>query len=313
MFNFFNAKKSVSVQNSARSKELRRFVADALARKVAIGHFNISNVEGFWAVVNAAESVSKEAGREIPVIIGVSEGERDFIGVAQTKALVESYRAQTGRPVFLNADHTYSFERVKEVVDAGYDSFIYDGTEKSFEDNVSATKKCVEYGRSKNPDILIEAEIGFIGKSSKVLDGIPEGVNISEEFLTKPDEAKRFADATGVDMLAPAVGNIHGMLKGGKNPALNIARIKEISDVVRLPLVLHGGSGNSADDFRAAIDAGVAIIHVNTELRVAFRDSLKAVVTAHPDEVAPYKLMKPTVTAMQAVVEEKLRVFNKLA
>lgn len=309
MFKIFSSSKSPAF---VQSKLLRSCVKDALARKVAIGHFNISNVEGFWAVVNAAEALSKEVGRDIPVIIGVSEGERDFIGVAQTRALVESYRAQTGRPVFLNADHTYSFDRVKEVVDAGYDSFIYDGTEQNFADNVAATKKCVEYGRSKNPDILIEAEIGFIGKSSKVLDGIPEGVKISEEFLTTPEEAKRFADATGVDMLAPAVGNIHGMLKGGKDPALNIKRIKQISDAVKLPLVLHGGSGNSADDFRAAIDAGVAIIHVNTELRVAFRDSLKAAVAAHPDEVAPYKLMKPTVAAMQAVVEEKLRTFNRI-
>jgi len=312
MFNFFNAKKSAGASGAPRSKELRRYIEDALERKVAIGHFNISNVEGFWAVVNAAEVVSKEAGRDIPVIIGVSEGERDFIGVTQTRALVDSYRAQTGRPVFLNADHTYSFDRVKEVVDAGYDSFIYDGTEQSFDDNVAATRKCVAYGRSKNPDILIEAEIGFIGKSSKVLDGIPEGVKISEEFLTKPEEAKRFADATGVDMLAPAVGNIHGMLKGGKDPALNIKRIKEISDEVKLPLVLHGGSGNSAEDFTAAIDAGVAIVHVNTELRVAFRDALKAAVAAHPDEVAPYKLMKPTVVAMQQVVEGKLRTFNRV-
>jgi fructose-bisphosphate aldolase class II len=310
MFTLFTCKKcSVGSQ----SKLLRSYVADALKSKVAVGHFNISNVEGFWAVVRAAEAVSKEAGRVIPVIIGVSEGERDFIGVSQVKALVESYRNETGRPVFLNADHTYSFERVKEVVDAGYDAFIYDGTEQNFEDNVAATKRCVAYARSKNPDILIEAEIGFIGKSSKVLDGIPDGVKISEEFLTTPEEAKRFADATGVDMLAPAVGNIHGMLKGGKDPALNIQRIAAISKEVKRPLVLHGGSGNSAEDFKAAIDAGVAIIHVNTEIRVAFRDSLKAAVAAHPDEVAPYKLMKQTVAAMQAVAEEKLRIFNRLA
>ncbi len=316
MFKFFKGGKSAAM-SASKGPSLRSLVNDALARKVAIGHFNISNIEGFWAVVKAAEVVSKESGREIPVIIGVSEGERDFVGVAQAKALVESYRAETGQPVFINADHTYSFDRVKEVVDAGYDACIYDGTEQNFDDNVAATKKCVDYVRSsaraEGRDIMVEAEIGFIGKSSKVLDGIPEGVKISEEFLTKPDEAKRFAEATGVDMLAPAVGNIHGMLKGGVDPALNIARIREISEATGLPLVLHGGSGNSADDFRAAIDAGVAIIHVNTELRVAFRDALKASVTATPDEVAPYKLLRPTVSAMQRVVEEKLRVFNKLA
>lgn len=321
MFNLFNSKRQAAaipaeVSGTPKEKTLRQYVRDALRDGVAIGHFNISNIEGFWAVVRAAESVSKEACRKVPVIIGVSEGERDFIGVTQVRALVDSYRAETGNPVFLNADHTYSFERVKEVVDAGYDAFIYDGTEQSFDANVAATKKCVEYARiigtAQGRDILVEAEIGFIGKSSKVLDGIPEGVRISEEFLTKPEEAKAFAAATGVGMLAPAVGNIHGMLKGGKDPALNIKRISDISKAVKLPLVLHGGSGNSADDFRAAIDAGVAIIHVNTELRVAFRDALAAQVSAHPEEVAPYKIMKTTVSAMQAVIEEKLRIFNRV-
>jgi fructose-bisphosphate aldolase class II len=293
-----------------RGHTLRWHVGDAMKRKVAIGHFNISNIEGFWAVVNAAKAVSAQAGREIPVIIGVSEGERDFIGVRQVKALVDTMKAE-GRLVFLNADHSYSFDRVKTAVDAGFDSVIFDGTEQSFEANVAETKKCAAYAHARG--VLIEAEIGFIGKSSKVLDKIPDGVQISEEFLTTADEAVRFVKQTGVDMLAPAVGNIHGMLAGGKDPALNIKRIGEISQAARLPLVLHGGSGNSADDFRASIDAGVAVIHVNTEIRVAFRDALKAQIANDPTQVAPYKIMKPSVSAMQKVVEEKLRIFNKIA
>lgn len=295
MFTFF----------TSQPKTLKSYVEEALIKKVAIGHFNISNLEGFWAVVNAAKKL------KVPVIIGVSEGEREFMGVKQVRALVDSVKSKDF-PIFLNADHTYSFEKVKEVVDAGYDSVIYDGTEQSFDDNVAATKKCVAYAKNINPNILVEAEIGFIGKSSKVLDAIPEGVKISEEFLTKPDEAKKFRDATGVDMLAPAVGNIHGMLSGGKDPALNIGRVAEISKAVKVPLVLHGGSGNSAEDFVAAIDAGVAIIHVNTEIRVAFRDALTTQVTKDPSQVAPYKIMKPTIEAMQKVIEEKLRIFNKL-
>ena len=312
MFDFFKRKSSVS---SSTPLSLRAHIKEALRRKVAIGHFNVSDDQGFWAVVNATKKVSKDAGRQIPVIIGVSEGERDFIGIPQVKALVDSVRKE-GLPIFLNADHTYSFERVKEVVDAGFDAFIYDGTEQSFDDNVSATKKCVEYARSKaseqGRDIIIEAEIGFIGKSSKVLDAIPEGVHISEEYLTKPEEAKRFAEVTGVDMLAPAVGNIHGMLKGGKNPALNIRRIADIYKAVGLPLVLHGGSGNSAEDFKAAADAGVAVIHVSTEMRVAYHDALAKEMAANSDQIAPYKFLKPAVDAMEAVVYEKLRIFNKL-
>jgi len=292
-------------------KTLREYLADAMAKKIAIGHFNISNIEGFWAVARAARELEASAGREIPVIIGVSEGERSFIGVAQAQALVESLQ-ETGQPIFLNADHTYSFDKVCEAVDAGYDAVIYDGTEQSFDNNVGVTKKCVEYAKKKNKNILVEGELGFIGKSSKILSSIPDGVKISEEFLTKPEVAKKFVAETGVDLLAPAVGNIHGMLAGGKDPALNIKRIREISSAVKIPLVLHGGSGNSAEDFRMAIDAGVAIIHVNTELRVAFRNALRRTLGDNLDEIAPYKIMKPSVLAMQEVVTEKLKIFNKI-
>jgi fructose-bisphosphate aldolase class II len=300
-------------------KTLRECVQEALATKTAIGHFNISNLEGFWAVVRAAQELSLKAGKDIPVIIGVSEGERDFIGVAQVRALVDSVNVTKNTsglaaypPIFLNADHTYSFDRVKEVIDAGYDAVIFDGTQLSFSDNVATTKKCVEYARAKNPDILIEAELGFIGKSSEVHDTVPAGVSFSEEALTKVASAKEFVTATGVDMLAPAVGNMHGLLKNMPKPALNIPRIAEISQAVGIPLVLHGGSGDSESDLSAAIDAGIAIVHINTELRVAYRNALRLSLQDNPDEVAPYRYLKPAVQAMQAIVEKKLAIYNRL-
>lgn len=311
-----------------QQKTLRQYVTDAIEKKVAVGHFNIANLEGFWAVVRAQEEATKLAvsagslaqGEQIPVIIGVSEGERDFVGVSQIVALVQSLRAE-GRAVFLNADHTYSFERVKEAVDAGFDAVIFDGTELSYDQNVATTKQCVEYvrgviagtqGTEEERDVLVEAEIGFIGKSSKVLESIPEGVKITEEFLTKPDEAKKFVEATGVDMLAPAVGNIHGMLKGGKDPALNVKRIEEIHNAVGIPLVLHGGSGGSVEDFLGAIDGGCGIVHISTELRVAYRSALVKSLQDNPDEVAPYKYLKPARQAMEDAVLEKLKLFNKI-
>ena len=222
-------------------KSLREYVQEAKASRRAIGHFNIANIDGFWAVVNAAEIL------QVPVIIGVSEGERDFVGIAQVVALVRTVRegsnGKPGLPVFLNADHTYSVERVKEAIDAGFDAVIYDGTELPFDENVANAKACVEYAaavkQSTGRDVMVESEIGFIGKSSKVLSAIPEGVKITEEFLTTPVEAKKFIELTGVDMLAPAVGNIHGMLKGGKDPALNTRRIAEISAETGVPLVLR--------------------------------------------------------------------------
>lgn len=282
-------------------KTLKECIKDAQERKVAIGHFNISNSEGFWAVVLAAKEL------KVPVIIGVSEGERDFIGVREVVAMVKAYRDYTHEPVFINADHTYSYERVVEVVDAGYDAVIFDGTELSHEQNISTTKKCVEYVRNKNPEMIIEAEIGFIGKSSKLLDAIPDGVG----KMTSREEAKDFVEKTGVDLLAPAVGNVHGIVKGGE-PALNTTRVKEISEVTGIPLVLHGASGNSSKDIVASIDAGVVIVHVNTELRVAFRAGLRESLQENPDEIAPYKYLKGARMAMQKVVLEKLKIFNKI-
>ena len=287
-------------------KTLKECVAEVREKKVAIGHFNISNSDGLWAVFRAAQSLS------MPVIIGVSEGERDFIGVRQVAALVKSLRDEFDFPIFLNADHTYSFERVKEAIDAGFDSVIFDGAQLSFEENVAMTKKCVEYARGCGRDVLLEGELGYIGQSSKVLDAIPAGVLLDEKSLTDPVKATEFVVATGVNMLAPAVGNMHGMLRGGVDPKLNIARIKEISDAVSVPLVLHGGSGNSDDDFRAAIAAGVAIVHINTEIRLAYKQGIMLSLSENPDEIAPYKFLKPAVQTMEDVVVKKLKIFNNL-
>jgi fructose-bisphosphate aldolase class II len=287
-------------------KTLKEYIKEAEGKGIALGHFNISNLETLKGIFEAAKKL------DVPVIIGTAEGERNFIGTKQAAALIKSLREEFDYPIFLNADHTYSFDKVKEAVDAGYDAVIFDATNLSFEENIKITKQCVEYAKSINPDILVEAELGFIGSSSKVLDAIPEGVKITEEFLTKPEEAKRFVMETGVDMLAPAIGNIHGMLKGGKDPALNIQRIKEIKEAVGIPMVLHGASGNSAEDIKAAIKAGMSIVHINTEIRVAFRQALVKSLQENPDEVAPYKYMKGAVQAVQAVIEEKLKLFSGL-
>jgi fructose-bisphosphate aldolase class II len=244
----------------------------------------------------------------LPVIIGVSEGERDFIGIPQVVALVKSLREQYDYPIYLNADHTYSFERVREVVDAGFDAVIFDGAELPLEENIRITKQCVDYAKSKNPDILVEAELGFIGKSSKVLDEIPLGVT-SEESMTKPEEAADFVQRTGVDLFAPAVGNMHGMVKGAPNPHLDIERVKAVRAAAGVPLVLHGGSGIADDDFRAAIKAGISVVHINTELRLAYKKGLMKALSDNPDEIAPYKFMKEAVLDMEQVAEARLELF----
>ncbi len=286
-------------------KTLRECIDEASEKKIAVGHFNISNIEGLWAIFNAARKVG------VPVIIGVSEGEREFIGVKQVVALVKSLRDQYDYPIFLNADHTYSFEKVKEAVDAGFDSVIFDGAKLSIEENIKLAKQCREYAKFVHPKMLVEAELGYIGQSSKVMDKLPEGAQTDPKMMTTAVEAKSYVDQTRVDMFAPAVGNVHGIITSGE-PALNIERIAEIKKAVGIPLVLHGASGNSDEDIKKAIQAGINIVHINTEIRVAYRDALQKFVKANPQEVAPYKIMKDSVAAMEAVVEKKLRLFSNL-
>lgn len=287
-------------------KTLREYIKDAEANKVAIGHFNISNLEGLWAIFNAARELN------LPVIIGVSEGEREYVGVNQVVALVKSLREEFDYPIFLNADHTYSIEGVKRAIDAGFDAVIIDGAKLSKEENIAQTKACVDYARASGRDVLVEAELGYIGSGSSILEKIPEGAAISLEQCPTGEEAKEFVMATGVDMLAPAVGNIHGMLATGLNPHLYTDRAREIREIGGVPLVLHGGSGTDDQDFIKAIDAGMSIIHINTEIRVAFRDGLRKSMAEHPDETTPYKIMKPTITSIQEVVSRRLKLFSKM-
>lgn len=285
-------------------KSLREYIADAQSRHIALGHFNISNSDGLWGIFRAAKNLN------LPVIIGTSEGERDFLGVRQAVALVRSLRQEYDYPIFLNADHTYSFEKVKEAIDAGYDAVIFDGTQLSLEENIAITKQCVAYARSVNPNILVEGELGYIGTSSQLLDAIPLGAAVTEELFTKPEELKRFVQETGIDLVAPAVGNLHGMLIFGHDPRLSIPRVALLKEAGGIPMVLHGGSGTVDDDFVAAIKAGIAIVHINTEIRVAYKKALVLSLQENPDEIAPYKLLKGAVQAVQKVTEERLKLFS---
>ncbi len=282
---------------------LREYITKAQSSKTAIGHFNVSTLDGIWAIAEAAKELN------LPVIVGVSEGERDYVGIHEAAAIVKSIREHHNQPIFLNADHTYSFERVKEAIDAGFDAVIFDGAQLTFQENAKMTKKSVEYARASGRDVIVEGELGFIGTSSKMLDAIPDGAVVGEDNMTKPEVALQFVKETGVDLLAPAVGNIHGIVKGG-DPALNTKRVGEISSVVKLPLVLHGASGNSASDISTAIKAGVSIVHVNTELRLAYRSGLLKALSDQPDEISPYKYLKSAKLAMKKVVEEKLKIFS---
>lgn len=270
----------------------------------AIGHFNVADLVLLKAVA--------AAGRElkVPVAVGASEGEREFLGVRQIAALVRSLREEFDYPIFLNADHTHSLAHALDVAKAGFDSVVFDLSALPFDENVRQTKEAVEALKAINPAILVEGEIGDIGTGSEIHEKAPD----LSKGLTSPQQAKEFVEATGIDVLAPAVGNMHGMLKsmvqGQAKKRLKIDRIAEIKRAVQIPLTLHGGSGTDDEDLRKAIGAGINIIHINTELRVAWRRGLEEGLSKEPDEVVPYKILPFAVKSVEEVARSRLVLFN---
>ena len=283
---------------------LRAAVEWAEEKQVALGHFNVSDSTQVHAIVEAAMELN------VPIILGTSGGERNFIGVKTIAAIVKSLRAEHNYPIFLNADHTYSYEGVVEAIDAGYDSVIYDSTKDGHENNLVNTKKCVEYARNCGREVLVEAEMGNIGASSSMWDEAPAAVD--DDVLTDPTMLKRFVEETGVDLIAPAVGNLHGMSKDGRNPELNIERIKELREAGGVPMVLHGGSGISDEDFKEAIKAGMSTVHINTEIRLAYHAGIRDFTAENPDAIAPYKFEAQGKEQMKQVVIKRLRLFNRM-
>ena len=291
-------------------RNLKEIIKDAEKRGIALGHFNISDIGTLKAVAEAAREL------QAPVIVGTSEGEREFVGVHEAVALVKSLRDEHEQEIFINADHTHSFEKAREAVEAGYDAILFDGAKLSFEENIKETKKVVEYVKLKSvgqkAEILVEGELGYIGSSSEILKEIPRGAAMKTADFTTPEEAARFIKETSVDLLAPAVGNIHGMLENAPNPRLDIDRIKQIKKTAGAPLVLHGGSGVADEDFIMAIKAGISIIHISTELRLAWRKGVEQGLREKPEEVAPYKIMEDAVKAIKEIVIKKLKLFSEL-
>jgi len=287
------------------SQDTLRDVLTRLEKEgAALGHFNVADHVLLKAVIAAA------AETKLPVLVGASEGEREFFGARQLAALVKSERQESNLPIFLNADHTHSLAKALEAATAGFDAVTIDFSALPFEENVARTKEAVQAIKAVNPAILAEGEIGDIGTGSE----IKETVQGDFRKLTTPEEARQFVEATGIDVLAPAVGNMHGMLKsmvqGKAKKHLDVERIAQIKKAAGTFLTLHGGSGTDDEHFRKAIAAGINIIHINTELRVAWRRSLEESLAQDPNEVVPYKILRPVVDAVKQVVSSRLRLFH---
>jgi fructose-bisphosphate aldolase, class II len=285
-------------------KTLREILKEAEDRRIAVGHFNVSDLVLLKAVFASAHELS------VPVLVGVSEGEREFMGTRQIVALVKSLREEYDYPVFLNADHTHSLASAEEAARAGFDAVVFDASSLPFYENVSQTGRAVNALKAINPSIIVEGEIGDIGSGSEIHKKAPE----RPKSLSTPEEARQFVAATGVDVLAPSVGNMHGLLEsmvhGGVKKRLDIGRIGEIKKAIGIFMTLHGASGTDDEDLKKAIQAGMTIIHINTELRVAWRQGMESALAKLPQEVVPYKLLPAALEAVKKVVRERLQLFN---
>lgn len=285
------------------SMKLKEYLQEAVKNKTAVGHFNVSNLEGVNAIVDVCREVYK------PIIVGVSPGESDFIGIGVISDIVKHYRTKYGLPLFLNADHFQDVQLAIYAAEAGFDTVLFDAAQKSFDENIKVTKEITTILKKINPNILVEGELGYIGVGSVVRESVPEGAVVSESQMIKPEEAKRFVEETGVDLIGPGVGNIHGIVKGYKEN-ISFKRIAEIKSATPAFLVLHGASGIENESVKQAIQAGISIVHVNTELRLAWKNALQKSLQDNPDEIAPYKVLKPTVAAIKKVILEKISIFN---
>jgi ketose-bisphosphate aldolase len=286
---------------------LHEVLERAQSNGVAVGHFNIADFVMLKAVFASAQEL------KVPVIVGASEGERKFLGVRQIATLVQGLREEFDFPIFLNADHTHSLASATEAAKAGFDSIVFDLSALPFEENIRQTRDAVAALKGINPAILIEGEIGDIGTGSEIHDAAPD----RSKSLTTPEEAKQYVDATGIDILAPAVGNMHGMLasmvEGKTKKHLDIARIARIKSATEALITLHGASGTDDDDLRKAIVAGINVVHINTELRVAWRRGLEEGLAKLPNEVVPYKILPSAFETIKQVATSRLKLFNKLA
>ncbi len=265
--------------------------------KYAIPHFNINNLEWTRFILEKCEELKS------PVILGVSEGAIKYMGgnhvvVAIVKSLIEDLNITI--PVVLHLDHGSSVESCKKAIDAGFTSVMIDASKFSLEENINFTKEVVLYAHLKN--VTVEAEIGHVGGEE---DGVAD-----ELAYAKVEDAIRLAKETGIDSLAPALGSVHGLYKG--EPKLDFNRMKQIDEVLQVPLVLHGGSGIGDDLIRQAISCGISKLNINTELQMAWNASVREYLGTNSNVYDPRKVIKAGEEAMKAAISAKLSLLGSI-
>ena len=288
--------------NTTRARHLYQ---RARAQHFAVGAFNIDNQETLIAIAKAAQKLNS------PVLVEVSQGEVDAMGLDNVRDLVDNYKEEYGIEMYINLDHSPTVESCKRAIDAGYEFIHIDISQANHdatdEEIIAKTKEVVEY--AKFTGALVESEPHYFGGSSNVHEEAIDYEEIKKTFST-PEGAKAFVEETGIDTFAAAVGNLHGKYPVPK--ILDLELLQQIRDAMPnwSHISLHGGSGTPLHFFEDAAKIGVSKININSDMRYAFRKTLEKVLAENPKEYAVVKLMPEVYGAVQSVVEEKIQAFG---
>ena len=266
---------------------LSEILKDAEERKYGVGLFNMLNLEMARGIIEAAEE------EKSPLILGVAEVHLPLIPF-EYASLVMTHIAKNAKvPVCLHFDHGTDYDKIKAAIDGGFSSVMYDGSALPYEENIKNTRMISDLARVKG--VSVEAELGHVGGAE---GGADDGI---EEAYTKVEQVNDFIDRAGIDALAVAIGTAHGPYK--KKPKLDIGRLAEIYKISKAPLVLHGGSGLSEEQFRATIENGIRKVNICTEMCIALRE---AYLTSKNHE----SLFAEGKDAVKEIVRAKMRLFG---
>lgn len=286
-----------------RCAKARNLMERTRKEHFAVGAFNVDNQETLIAICKAAKKLQS------PVLVELSQGEVDAIGLHNMRDMVNNYQKEMGLEIYINLDHSPDVASAKAGIDAGFEFIHIDVSQANHdatdEEIIAATKEVVEY--AKKTGALVESEPHYFGGSSNVHT---EDINYEEikKTFSTPEGAKAFVDATGIDTFAAAIGNLHGKYPVPKQ--LDLELLKQIRDSISCNISLHGGSGTPLHFFEEAAKIGISKININSDMRYAYRTTLEKVLQDNPEEFAIVKLIKPVIEAVQAVVEEKINAFG---